>query len=63
MGALSRTTKRSFRHGWFGRREGSDDSGRSDAPDDGLKVALMRRAEQSQHIDVRAGGAGRGEGL
>lgn len=43
--------------------ESGDDGGGSDAAGDGPKVALIRGAEESQHVHARAGGAGKGQGL
>lgn len=43
--------------------EGGDDGGRGDAPDGGSKVALIRGAEESQHVRARARGALEGQGL
>ena len=43
--------------------QGGDDGGRGDAPDHGLKVALMGGAHEPQDIHARARGAGEGQRL
>ncbi len=42
---------------------GGEGGGRGDAPDDGLKLALIRGAEESQHVRARARSALEGQGL